>query len=115
MREFLGLDAGLMNRRVTFQTRTSGRDAEGGPLDAWTDAFSCWASIRPASSRSIRLAGAEQDAVTHEVIIRYRASVTAKMRIVYQGVPFDIKGAPIDEEMRHEQLTLVCEQGLADG
>lgn len=110
------IEAGDFDKRVDIQAKGSGVDTEGGPVNTWptTVVSGAWARFDAPGWRSARLAGSMQAEITHEISIRYRAGITAAMRVVYGGRNFEIKAITDDAE-EHEALVLHCGEGLADG
>jgi SPP1 family predicted phage head-tail adaptor len=105
---------GELNRRVTIQQRATGKDADGQPSETWQDLLSCWAAIRPLGGRELLLAKSVQAESTHEVTMRYRTTVTAGMRIVYEGRIFNITNIN-DVDTKHQTLVASCVEGTNQG
>jgi SPP1 family predicted phage head-tail adaptor len=106
---------GDFNRRIAIQQRSSGTpDSFGQASQTWTDLLQCWARIEPLSGRELVLAQAQSAEVTHLVEIMYRPTVTAAMRVVYQGRIFNVLSV-IDPDMAHVTLELLCSEGLNKG
>lgn len=109
------LRIGPLNKQVTVQQRAPGKDSHGQRLQTWTDHLAnLWAAIEPVSGRELVAAQAVNAEVSHVVRLRHRAGITAGMRVLYQGRIFDIQ-AVLDPAMRHEQLRLLCLEGLSEG
>jgi SPP1 family predicted phage head-tail adaptor len=106
--------AGTLRRRITIQSLGTASGGFGHPVRAWTDLVSTWGDIEPLSGRELEVARAVQAEVTHQVTIRYRTGLTDTMRVVYQGRYFNINSI-LDVGMRHEQLQMLCTEGLDDG
>lgn len=107
--------AGDFNRRITIQQHSSSTpDGFGQASQTWSDLLSCWARIEPLSGRELVLAQAQNAEVTHLVEIFYRPTVTAAMRVVYQGRIFNVLSV-IDPDMAHVSLELLCSEGLNKG
>jgi hypothetical protein len=47
------MQSGKLNRRIQIQTQTAARDSFGQPQQAWTTAYTCWASIDVQGSQLI--------------------------------------------------------------
>ena len=107
-------DSSLMNRRATIQQRSTGKDTFGQQSMTWTDYLPVWAYIEPMTGRELIAAQAQQSEVTHQVVIRYRAGITAAMRLVYEGRIFDILSV-VDTDTQHRRLVLQCAEGLTAG
>jgi SPP1 family predicted phage head-tail adaptor len=106
--------SGDLNRQVTLQQRSVGRDTFGQELVDWTTVATPMACIKPLSGRELEMAKAMNAETTHSVEIRYRSNINTAMRLVYQGRNFNIHSI-IDLEMRHEVLQLSCGEGLDGG
>lgn len=105
---------GDFNRRVTIQQRGAAKDGFGQATQTWTDLLSCWARIEPLSGRELVMAQAQNAEVTHLVEIIYRPTITAAMRVVYQGRIFNVLSV-IDPDMAHVSLELLCSEGINKG
>lgn len=105
---------GDFNRRIAIQQRSSTVDAFGQASPTWSDLLTCWARIEPLSGRELVLAQAQNAEVTHLVEVMYRPTVTAAMRVVYQGRIFNVLSV-IDPDMAHVTLELLCSEGLNKG
>lgn len=106
--------SGDLNRRIAIQQRTTTPDGYGQQTTTWTDVITCWASIEPLNGRELVQAQAVQAETTHQVTILYRSSITAAMRVVYQGRVFNILSV-IDPDTSHVALQLLCSEGLNQG
>jgi SPP1 family predicted phage head-tail adaptor len=108
--------AGDLRERITFQTRAAGADNLGKPIGAWGNAIAgVPAKAEPIRGREFFAQGQMQAEVTVRFVIRYRADVTEKMRIVWRGLPYEIVSPPIDTDGAREQLELMCAHGVRDG
>ena len=108
------LSAGDLDRRVTLQARSTSMDSFGQQLTTWTVAFDAWARVTPLTGRELLAAQAIVPETTHEVVIRYRASTSPGMRVVYAGRVLDVR-AVLDEDSAHVQQQLLCSEGLTQG
>lgn len=113
------LPAGKLNRRITIQERKDEQRPGGQVINDWVDVAKPWSWVKTQSGMgAAKQMGGEGTLVTTEVPysfrIRYRPSVTGSMRVLYQGVVFDII------QVRHDLAgrvwtDLVCAQGVSDG
>jgi SPP1 family predicted phage head-tail adaptor len=108
------MQAGQLRKRVTVQQRSTTQDTHGQPLTEWTEYMTVWAAVQPLSGRKLIEAEALHSETTHEVLMRYHAGITAKMRVMYGEKIFNVQNV-IDEDERHRHLTLLCSEGLNDG
>lgn len=83
---------GNLDRRICIQTSTETRGASGQEVLTWTTWVECWAGIEYPGTRSDEQVIADQEVSMTTVffIIRYRDGINQKMRIMYNGVYYDI-------------------------
>lgn len=81
--------AGQLNQRVTLQQKTAGKDDWGQSTEAWTGVATIWANVRFLNGAEFIKNGVEQQQATASIRIRRRA-VDASMRVLHQGVAYDI-------------------------
>jgi len=108
------MQSGQLRKRLTIQQRSTAQDSYGQPLTAWADVATVWGAVEPLNGRELLAAEAVQSEITHQVVMRYRPGITAKMRVLYGSRVFDIQNV-LDENERHRMLTLLCLEGLTDG
>lgn len=89
-------DPGQLDRRIVLQSLTTTRDDVGGKVETWADVATVWASRKVDNGR--RLFAAEQKSLEEIVTfrIRWRAGVTAFMRVVYGDDFFEIIAKPVE-------------------
>lgn len=102
------MQAGLLNRRVTLQAPGTTQDELGQPIPGWTDVATLWADIRMKSGLESIKAGAPVSVVQASIRVRYRAGITAGMRVVHNLQAFNIVAVLPDVGGR-EFVDLVCE------
>jgi len=101
--------AGTLRHRVTLQSNIKVQDpATGYMTQSWTDVAKVRAAVAPLSAREFIAAQAMQADVTTRITIRYRAGVTAAMRILHDGKTYNITGVLPDAKSGREYLTLPC-------
>jgi SPP1 family predicted phage head-tail adaptor len=108
------LDSSSLNRRITIQSRASTLDSFGQQVTTWTDLLSCWASLESQSGKELLAAQAINSELTDMVTVLYRSTVTAAMRVLYQGRVLNIQSV-IDPDTAHVALQLMCSEGLNQG
>ena len=102
------MQAGLLNRRVTLQAPGTATDELGQPIPGWTDVATLWADIRLKSGLESIKAGAPVSVVQASIRVRYRAGVTAGMRLVHNLQAYNIVAVMPDVGGR-EYVDLVCQ------
>jgi SPP1 family predicted phage head-tail adaptor len=108
------LQAGSLNRLVTFQQRGTTVDTFGQQSETWTTVLTARASVEPMSGSELVAAGAQINETMVTIVIRYRPSITSAMRVTYQAAVYNILSV-VDDYARHRKLTLMCQQGLTRG
>lgn len=84
---------GELRHRISFQSATRVPDGGGGFTESWANITvqpEVYAAIAPLSGSEQLRHHQLETAVTHRVLIRYRADITPGMRIVREGVIYDI-------------------------
>lgn len=81
-----------MDRRITIQTNTPTQDASGEQVASWSTLATVWAKIDKSSAAERFINQQVVGEVDMVFQIRYRSDVTDKMRLVYGGQNYNIKG-----------------------
>ncbi|WP_283149736.1 phage head closure protein [Silvimonas soli] len=107
---------GKLRHRINIQQRAIQRDGFGQPLLVWENVTPTpvWASVEPLRGREFIAAQQQQAELTTRIRMRYRPGITAAMRVLHGETIYNIV-APIDVEMRHVELQLMCNSGVNDG
>lgn len=101
------LTAGSLNRRITIQGPGPTRDSAGQPVGGWVDVATVWADVRQQSGLQAIKAGAPTGSLSASIRIRWRAGVTDRMRVLYDGQVYRI--AAVIRDPRRVFIDLVCE------
>lgn len=107
------ISAGVLDQRVTLQSKSVSRGANGEEVVTWNDVATVWARVAQLRGREYFAAAQMQDAVDVKVTIRYRAGVTRDQRLLWNGAPLDIVSAIVVG--RNEQIELMCISGVRNG
>lgn len=102
------MQAGRLNRRVTLQQPGTAQDELGQPIPVWTDVATLWADIRMKSGLEAIKAGAQVSVVQASIRVRYRAGITAGMRVVHNLQAYNIVAVLPDVGAR-VYVDLVCQ------
>lgn len=81
----------------------------------WTDVAEVWAAVEPASVREFIASQQMQSEIVARITIRYRAGLTAQMRILHRDRIYNPQGWLADPESGLEYLTAPCSEGVNDG
>lgn len=102
------MKAGLLNRKITIQSFGSGVDAIGQPIESWSTFAQPWANIRFMNGVESVKGDAEVSVSKASIRIRYRQDITEAMRVVYNGITYQIK-AVLPDEVGRDHVDLSCE------
>jgi SPP1 family predicted phage head-tail adaptor len=102
------MQAGRLNRRCTLQSASQQVDEIGQPIPGWTDVATVWGDVRMKSGLEAIKAGASVSVVQASIRVRYRAGITAGMRVLADSVAYNITAVQPDVGGR-EFVDLVCE------
>jgi SPP1 family predicted phage head-tail adaptor len=100
------IDAGSLDKRVTFLVPQVGTDEAGGDLP-YIEGKPIWAAINLVSGRDPFSAGAFASQATHKITMRYRAGIQPNWQVKYRQRIFNII-YPNNLNERNEQLDLYC-------
>lgn len=111
-----------LRHRVDIQDVTHPQNPETGAFsEVWATILSSEevedgvpAEIVDLSGRELLAAAAEQADITTRIVMRYRPDVRARMRIVHDGLAYNIRSVVTDAK-RAVQLTLMCTSGVNQG
>ena len=84
------LPAAKFDRRINIEQRSDTQDAIGQPVETWSLVAAVWANIKHLSGAQAIKAGADASSVKASIRIRYMAGIDAGMRIVADGVHYNI-------------------------
>ncbi len=102
------MQAGRLSSSCTLQQPGTTTDEIGQPIPGWTDVATVWGDIRLKSGLESIKAGAPVSVVQASIRVRYRAGITAGMRVVHNLVAYEIK-AVLPEVGGREYVDLVAE------
>lgn len=105
------MQAGTLKDRINIQRKTGGHDEWNVPLpEGWENitAKPVWANVRHLSGSEMLKADKETSTVRASVRIRWRKGVTPGMRVVHDGMTYDIEGVLPGGNRQH--VDLVCKQ-----
>jgi SPP1 family predicted phage head-tail adaptor len=97
-----------LRHRITIGRKTTGADAWGQPVETWETVAIAPAEVWPLSGREYIAAQAEQAGVTTKITIRYQVGIEPEMRIMHDGMAYNIK-AVLPDPTGRRHITLMCE------
>lgn len=104
--------AGDLRHRVILQRPIEIRGSDYADVQrTWQDVATLWASVEPLAGREFFVNREMQGELTARVRLRYRAGVTPKMRLLYDGRVFEIQSVMNVGEDGVE-LELMCAEAL---
>jgi len=102
--------ASRLRHRLTLQQEIQTADGAGGYARSWQNIADLWAEINPISGKEIAFAGQLQTQISHKITIRYRAGITAGMRLLYDARAFNIR-AILNGKENDEILEIWADEG----
>ena len=109
------MQAGQLRDRITIQVRSSADNAAGEPVLGWIDfATAIYANVTDMSGKEYVSGQTILNAVTTTIVIRYRAGVTAAMRVISRGVTYNIQ-AVLEPENKRREMHLMCMRNVSNG
>jgi SPP1 family predicted phage head-tail adaptor len=117
----MSIAAGMLRHQVALQQKVQTQDPVTLEVtNTWSTVSTVWASIEPLSAREFIQSASMQSKVSARITIRYRAGVTAAMRLVHMvngvsGKVYNIEGVLADKDSGLEYLTLPVSEGVNDG
>jgi SPP1 family predicted phage head-tail adaptor len=109
-------NSGRLRERARLERRVREADDAGGNEVSWAVVASgIPIALRPLSSRERIYAASNQNATTHEIVMRYRRGMTTDHRLVLEPAGtrvFAITGY-VDVEERHRWLDISAIEGAA--
>lgn len=102
--------AGLLKNRITIQQKVNGKDGLGQLVNEWVDVCTVRAEIRDISGREYQSSQAEQSQTDCKILIRHRNDITPDMRVLCNGIYYDIKA--VLEDVKRTRLELPCQKGV---
>jgi len=114
--------AGELNRRVTIEAPGETQDEAGQPIAGWVKVDDLWAGIANETGlgviRSSLQGGVPTSIARYSFMVRFEAirrlEINPGMRIVHDGLVFDIKGVTRDLKDRTKAF-IITEQGGNSG
>jgi SPP1 family predicted phage head-tail adaptor len=100
---------GDLPHRITLEVQPAelDRNSLGEPVDSWSAWREVWANVEEAGSRELLLAQQVNPELTHRITIRWRAGVTAEMRVNWRGRIINLDGPPTNPDGRRVWLVLL--------
>lgn len=83
--------AALLSERVTLQEKSVTRDSFGAESVSWVNVTTVWAQAQPLSGREYVSMRAAQSDISTRFRLRYLPGITTAHRVLWRGVPHDIR------------------------
>ena len=104
---------GSLDKFIDFQAETRASDGQGGFVTNFTTvATNVPAAIWPKSARDTVKDAQNIGIITHQIRIRFRRVLRSNWRISWAGRYFAIVAPPIDPEMNHRYLDILCKEAV---
>ncbi len=104
--------AGMLRHSITVEQRGLTPDGGGGQDIAWSTYLTARALVDPLSGGEQLHAHALKARVSHKIVARYRAGITADMRVKFGARYFNIRFVRNVEE-RNRWIEIYADEGVA--
>lgn len=111
----MGVPAGLLDRRVTLQSKSVTRNSIGEEVVTWADFATVWGYLKPVRGAERFAADQVQQTADLRCYIRDLDGVTPDMRIVWDGDPYDITAVIPGTGAWRGTLELMTVHGVRNG
>jgi SPP1 family predicted phage head-tail adaptor len=104
---------GDLTKRIDLEAPTKASDGMGSYDETWTTiATSVAAAIWSYSGKEMVQSMQTTGEVTHRIRIRYRSVLRTSWRVKFGNRYFSIVSPPIDFDMEHKYLELLCKENV---
>jgi SPP1 family predicted phage head-tail adaptor len=103
------ISIGDLKRRLVLEAEVRIGDGGGGADEKWTAVAEVWGAVRSRAGSERLEADGNRGRITHEVVIRWRADVSAAMRLRDGARVLDIRAA-FDPDADRRWLKCLCEE-----
>ncbi len=104
---------GQLDRRITIEAPTITQDAYGAAVTSWRLFAVVWANMQdtmPSRSEAVTQGVLSQAKNQTRIRFRYISTFTSAMRIVHDGVTYNVVGGPAEIGGRKEYIEIVVEE-----
>ena len=105
--------SGRLRHRLILQSKAETRDSYGATLITWDTEATVWGAIEPLSGKEYFSQQSVQAEAQVRIVIRYYSGVLPSWRVSNGGLYYDIVDV-LNHDMRNQQLTLMCRQGVSE-
>jgi SPP1 family predicted phage head-tail adaptor len=106
------MQAGRLRYRLTFEKPVRVLDETGEVIvDQWVEAFTVRGALEPLTGREYLSASEFRASITTRARIRWRSDLDPAMRIVCQGVTYEID-AILPVMGLHKEAQIMCRSGV---
>lgn len=96
---FVDVDAGELNHRIALQKVTKTKDEEGNFNDVWATVQTCWARVKPMSSKQKTEYKSVEVEATHLIKVRGSITVEESYQVLFKEREFEILTVDDEKEM----------------
>lgn len=104
------MEAGKLDRRIIIQSPIFTTDTRGQAVTTFADTATVWANVEETGANEAEQANRLQGSRNYTIIIRYRASLTAKNRIVFGTTNLEITGLTTKGRNQYIEISAVSRE-----
>jgi len=105
------MQAGKLRHRITIEAPTGTQNKYGEPVEGWAPFAEVYASREDLTGREQFLAQQVKADVTTRFVVRYLDGVSAKMRILSDGVSYNIESVADPDGKRRTLVIVAAREG----
>ena len=102
------MKSGSLRHLVSLQSPSTVEDKYSQNVETFSEYASVYAAIVPLRGGEFFNAQQVNSEITVKIIIRYRSDVKNTHRVVHEGVTYELAAPPIDPQLKHKELHLMC-------
>lgn len=100
--------AGSLAHQITYRVKSQSTDAYGGPSETWSDFATVRAAVAPIRGKEAVESMASQESVDIRIRHRFVSGITGAMRVVWNGVEYQVIGTPADVYGQGRELEVLA-------
>lgn len=90
----MSIRPGRLRHVIAYQAKTQSLDEYGGPVETWATFATVRAAVAPLIGKDMLASMASQSTAEARVNHRFVSGITSAMRIMWNGVAYEIVGEP---------------------
>lgn len=107
------MESGKLRERITIESITETRGAQGDPINTYATFLSAWAEVTPLNGSEVFYGDRVEAIHDHAVKMRFRPGINPTMQVIHDGKTLNILSVK-DFKDRHRTTLLLCKEKIPD-